>query len=101
MENIFYRFLTHKISLQVRDPLLAAADIALQIGSHLLLLIKLDLWDSDVFLEFIETLLGLLQLVPLRLQLALELLLLADLGVETILKRKKSKLLKNGALPIA
>ena len=43
MENIFYRFLTHKISLQVRDPLLAAADIALQIGSHLLLLIKLDL----------------------------------------------------------
>ena len=54
-----------------------------------------------MFLEFIETLLGLLQLVPLRLQLALELLLLADLGVETILKRKKSKLLKNGALPIA
>ena len=54
-----------------------------------------------MFLEFIETLLGLLQLVPLRLQLALELLLRADLGVETILKRKKSKLLKNGALPIA
>ena len=54
---------SHQLSLQVGDLLLAVADVALKLRGHLFLLVQLNLRHPDVFLQLVEALLGLFQLV--------------------------------------